>query len=146
MTAERLIDDIGFLLSRAGALLVASANAALTPLGLKVRSYSVLMVAAEHGAGVNQRRLAEILGLDPSQIVGIVDDLERRGLVERRSDRADRRNKLIFATDEGRALRTHAKREVSKAQKSFFGRVPDRDSTQLRETLQAILFGEAEDE
>lgn len=136
----RLIDDLGFLLSRAGGLLIASANTALAPLGLKARSYSVLVTAAEHPDGVNQRRIAEILALDPSQIVGIVDDLEQRGLVERRLDPADRRNKLIFATSDGLALRTRAQREVSRTQTSFFDGVPATASAQLRTILQDTLF------
>ena len=138
--ANRLIDDLGFLLSRAGGLLIASANTALEPLGLKARSYSVLVTAAEYPHGVNQRRIAEILALDPSQIVGIVDDLEHRGLVERRLDPADRRNKLIFATAAGLALRTRAQREVSRAHTDFFDGVPAAASAQLRKVLQDTLF------
>lgn len=138
--SPRLIDDIGFLLSRAGGLLIASANSALTPFGLKARSYSVLMTAAEHRDGVNQRRVAEILALDPSQIVAIVDDLERQGLVERRPDAADRRNKLIFATRKGRALQARAQHEVNRAHAEFFADVPASTSADLRELLQTILF------
>ena len=44
------------------------------------------------------------LGLDPSQIVALVDDLEGRGLVMRTLDPNDRRNKLIVATDDGRDM------------------------------------------
>jgi len=138
--SPRLIDDLGFLLSRAGGLVISSTNDALAPLDLKVRSYSVLVSAAEHRDGVNQRRLAEILALDPSQMVGIVDDLETRGLVERRPDPVDRRNKLIVATRDGRALRSRAQRAAGRAQTEFFADVEPSVSTQLRATLQAILF------
>ncbi|MET8029394.1 MarR family winged helix-turn-helix transcriptional regulator [Streptomyces avermitilis] len=47
------------------------------------------------------RRLAEKLKCEPSNVTGIVDRLEARGLVERRPDPADRRVKLAACTEEG---------------------------------------------
>ncbi|GGX86050.1 MarR family winged helix-turn-helix transcriptional regulator [Streptomyces fructofermentans] len=47
------------------------------------------------------RRLAQKLKCEPSNVTGIVDRLEARGLVERRPDPADRRVKLAAATAEG---------------------------------------------
>ena len=49
-------------------------------------------------------RLAVVLHCEPSNITGLVDRLERRGLVERRPDPQDRRVKLIAPTDAGREL------------------------------------------
>ncbi|MFE7776316.1 MarR family winged helix-turn-helix transcriptional regulator [Streptomyces sp. NPDC057445] len=49
------------------------------------------------------RRVAELLGADPSNVTGIVDRLQTRGLVERLPDPADRRVKLIVTTDAGKA-------------------------------------------
>ncbi|MEV0633971.1 MarR family transcriptional regulator [Streptomyces sp. NPDC050619] len=48
------------------------------------------------------RKLAHKLKCEPSNVTGIVDRLEARGLVERRPDPADRRVKLAAATPEGR--------------------------------------------
>ena len=50
------------------------------------------------------RKLAQKLKCEPSNVTGIVDRLEARGLVERRPDPADRRVKLAAATDEGRRM------------------------------------------
>jgi len=50
------------------------------------------------------RKLALKLKCEPSNVTGIVDRLESRGLVERRPDPADRRVKLAAATDEGRRV------------------------------------------
>ncbi|MEU9335729.1 MarR family transcriptional regulator [Streptomyces sp. NPDC048290] len=47
------------------------------------------------------RRIAHRLKCEPSNVTGIVDRLESRGLAERRADPADRRVKLAAATDEG---------------------------------------------
>ncbi|MYV70621.1 MarR family transcriptional regulator, partial [Streptomyces sp. SID2131] len=50
------------------------------------------------------RRIAQKLKCEPSNITGIVDRLEARGLVERRPAPDDRRVKLAVPTDEGRAV------------------------------------------
>jgi DNA-binding MarR family transcriptional regulator len=47
------------------------------------------------------RRIAQKLKCEPSNVTGIVDRLETRGLVERRPDPADRRVKLAAATEKG---------------------------------------------
>ncbi|GGT18265.1 MarR family transcriptional regulator [Streptomyces kurssanovii] len=49
------------------------------------------------------RRIAQKLRCEPSNVTGIVDRLETRGLVERRPDPADRRVKIAAATQEGRS-------------------------------------------
>ena len=51
------------------------------------------------------RDLAERLCCDASNVTGIVDRLEARGLVERRTAPDDRRVKHLVLTDDGRALR-----------------------------------------
>ncbi|PSM41143.1 MarR family transcriptional regulator [Streptomyces dioscori] len=50
------------------------------------------------------RRLAQKLKCEPSNVTGIVDRLEARGLAERRPDPTDRRVKLAAVTEEGRAV------------------------------------------
>jgi DNA-binding MarR family transcriptional regulator len=56
--------------------------------------------------------LAKFLGCHDSNITGLVDRLEARGLVERRNDPADRRVKLIALTDEGAEFRRQALQKV----------------------------------
>ncbi|GAA4316157.1 hypothetical protein GCM10023162_22650 [Klenkia terrae] len=104
-----LTDDLGFLLSRASGAVVRATNAALTSHGLRVRQYSVLVLACDAADGVTQRELADVLGLDPSQVVLLVDELAGAGLVERRPSEADRRTRLVVATDAGRR-KSEAKR------------------------------------
>ena len=144
MTRSRqvlLTDDLGFLLSRAGALVAADVNRALTPLDLKVRPYSVLVLACESEDGVNQRGVAIALGLDPSQIVSLVDDLEQRGLVERMPDSIDRRNKRIVATIAGRNLLADAQSRVDAVHARLFGSFPDGVIDELKGALRMMIDG-----
>ncbi|MEU8825435.1 MarR family transcriptional regulator [Streptomyces sp. NPDC048636] len=48
------------------------------------------------------RRVAERLGAEPSNLTGVVDRLQTRGLVERQPDPNDRRIKLLATTEAGR--------------------------------------------
>src|SRR5689334_19381878 len=75
----------------------AAARHALT--GAQARLLSLLSLEP-----LPMRRLAQKLKCEPSNVTGIVDRLEARGLVERRPDPADRRVKLAAATEEGRRV------------------------------------------
>jgi DNA-binding MarR family transcriptional regulator len=58
--------------------------------------------------------IADFLHCDPSNVTGIVDGLEERGLAERRPADHDRRVKLIALTAEGRRMRTRLVREIER--------------------------------
>jgi len=130
-----LIDDLGFLLSRTSGLVVRATNAALADDGLRVRQYSVLVLACDAGDGISQRDLAGTLGLDPSQVVQLVDELAAAGLVERRPSPADRRAKLVVATERGHAARRAASGRASAAVRDRL----DALSEDERETLRLLL-------
>src|SRR3954453_21073168 len=121
-----LTDDVGFLLTRASGLVVRATNAALVDVGLRVRQYSVLVLADDSTDGVSQRDLAEALGLDPSQVVALVDELATAGLVERRPSPTDRRAKLVAATAQGVRVRRRAdERAAAGVQLQLGGLTPE---------------------
>ncbi|WP_326553315.1 MarR family winged helix-turn-helix transcriptional regulator [Micromonospora sp. NBC_01813] len=131
--------DLVFLLARANALTLATANAALAEHGLKARSYSVLALAADD-ARPTQRELAEFLRLDPSQVVALIDDLERRRLVERRTDPADRRANVLVATDEGRALFRRASESARAVELGLLAAVTPEEHERLAQILRLLAF------
>ncbi|MFR9774864.1 MarR family winged helix-turn-helix transcriptional regulator [Micromonospora sp. MS34] len=59
------------------------------------------------------RDLAEQLGCDRSNVTALVDKLEQAGLVERRVDPADRRQKTLVVTDAGRRVRDRVHQVMS---------------------------------
>jgi DNA-binding MarR family transcriptional regulator len=69
---------------------------------IRTRHASVLAVIDAEGP-MSQRALCRRLRIDKSPMVGLVDDLERLGLAERRRSDADRRVQAIHLTDTGRA-------------------------------------------
>jgi DNA-binding MarR family transcriptional regulator len=74
----------------------------LEPHDLRPAYYGVL-VLLEDRQSASQQRLGEWLGIDRSNMVALIDDLERRGLVERAPDPTDRRRHAVRLTEAGRA-------------------------------------------
>jgi len=55
--------------------------------------------------GIDQRRLAELMGVDRTNVGQIIDELEQRGLVDRRINGADRRARVLRLTAQGAEMR-----------------------------------------
>ena len=87
-----------------------------------------------------QRELADFLRLDPSQVVALVDDLERRRLVERRTDPADRRANFLVATEAGRALFARARESAHAVELGLLAAVRPEDRERLAELLRLLAF------
>jgi DNA-binding MarR family transcriptional regulator len=71
-----------------------AAEASMAPGGLRPRHLIALKLLSEHGPA-SQQGLAEALSLDPSNVVGLLNELEERGLIARRRDPADRRRHIV---------------------------------------------------
>ena len=136
---SELVEDLSFLLARANALSLAAGNAALAEYGLRVRSYSVLALAAGNSRP-SQRELAELLRLDPSQVVALVDELQVRGLVVRQPDPADRRANVVVATERGRAVHAEASTSARAAESALHDDLTDADRAQLTALLKRMAF------
>lgn len=54
--------------------------------------------------GVNQQEIADVMTKDKSSMTYLIDNLVKRGMVVRKEDKGDRRNKLIFLTEKGKQL------------------------------------------
>jgi MarR family transcriptional regulator, organic hydroperoxide resistance regulator len=76
-------------------------------LGLTPQQLQVLRLLAD-GSEVPMGALADKLFCEASNVTGIVDRLETRGLIERRPDAADRRVKRLAITGEGLRVHSHA--------------------------------------
>lgn len=124
--------DFSMLLNQSSYALAARLNAALAEVGITVRMYCVLDKAAE--GEYTQGQIAEAAWLDKTTMVVTVDELERRGLAERRPSPSDRRARVIAVTDAGRRVldRGHAVvqgvydevlADVPKAQRQTFASV-----------------------
>lgn len=140
-----LAGDIGFLLARCSAMGVRATNNALAGVRLRARHYAVLQAATVSG-GCSQRQLGLDLGLDPSAVVSLVDDLQKAGLVARKPDPADRRARVISATDRGLAVLRRAAPMVADAVGAVTAPLSDDELETLRGLLQRIAASAVDDE
>ncbi|MEV5276518.1 MarR family winged helix-turn-helix transcriptional regulator [Streptomyces sp. NPDC006692] len=84
------------------------------------------------------RQVAQKLKCEPSNITGIVDRLEARGLVERRPDPADRRVKLAAPTPEGLTTATRLRDSLDFAREPL-AELSAQERTVLRDLLRRML-------
>jgi MarR family transcriptional regulator, organic hydroperoxide resistance regulator len=97
----------------------------------------------EPDAALPMRSLAELLVCDASNVTGIADRLEARGLVERRSDEHDRRIKVLALTPEGAGMRERALAIMTQPPPGILA-LREADQRKLRDILwRALEFHEA---
>jgi DNA-binding MarR family transcriptional regulator len=87
---------------------------------------------------ISMRELARRLGADPSNVTGLIDRLEARGLVERRPDPNDRRIKGLALTSTGAKLRQRLFARLYSAPRSL-AELSQRDQRCLTDVLERIL-------
>jgi DNA-binding MarR family transcriptional regulator len=95
--------SLAFLLVQLGFHLARRFGERLAPLGLKPRQAGMLVRVAEND-GRSQQAIAELMGLNPTRMVFLTDELEELGLVERRRNPADRRSHALHLTEAGAAM------------------------------------------
>ena len=96
-------EDFAYLLVQLGMHLARQFGERLAPLGLEPRHAGMLTRLAAH-EGLSQQALGELIGLNPTRMVFLVDELQQRGLVERRRNTADRRSYALYLTPQGRDM------------------------------------------
>jgi DNA-binding MarR family transcriptional regulator len=111
--------------------------AELEELGLSQGEVNAL-VQLKSRAGSTVSELQAATGQRASTLTGIVDRLERRGLVERRLNPSDRRSFTLTLTSEGRAAAARAKRAFSRLDRQVLSAVSQRSASGFFETLRAL--------
>ena len=109
----------------------------LEPLNVTPSQSRALTVLQRHGA-LRPGELAEHLHIAPRSATEVVDDLQERGLVERRPDPGDRRATLVAlttaGTETGEAIRAARQADAER----FFGSLSDQDRSELSRILRAL--------
>jgi len=124
----------GYLMARLGEASRRRFHKALEPEGLHPRHFGVMTMLAAH-PGMSQHQLHEKTAIDPSSMVAVIDELEARGLAERRPDPADRRARQVFLTEQGEQTLQRIRGLAAGLQREFFGTL----TAEERKTLHALL-------
>ncbi|MGW0710224.1 MarR family winged helix-turn-helix transcriptional regulator [Streptomyces sp. NPDC002643] len=131
------MDRLGFLLAVRGAITDAQVRSALGVTGLSPRHAMTLMYLDDAGP-VSQQKLAELLAVDPSQLVAILNDLERDEFARRRRDPADRRRHIVEITPQGAATLETTSAALTRCEDELFADLTQHEREQLSELLNRI--------
>ena len=110
--------------------------AAYSEAGLHPYHHAILAVLDE-GSLATQGAIADTLGYDKGQLVGLLDELENAGLIERRRDPTDRRRQLVRMTASGRKTLERLRRLSGRLESEFLAALSDEERAQLHTLLAA---------
>jgi len=123
----------GMLLVKLGRAAQRRFNDVLKPSELTPRHVQVLDELRQ--GPTSQQALADRVGVDPTKLVGLLNDLERRHLVLRRRDPVDRRRHIVENSRKGEALVGDALTAAAAVEDELLGALDSEQRDQLRELL-----------
>lgn len=132
-SAAFLLSSLGFAVSR-------RFHDVLGPLELEPGEFALLRAVAASD-GEPQNALAERLHISPSWMVAIVDELERRDLLERKPHARDRRVRNLHLTAAGKKLLRQAERRAQQFDRQVSDPLTEAELVQLLDLLQRVAAG-----
>ena len=127
---KELVASALFLIKRLGMRAKEQSIAAYEQAGLHPYHHAILAVLDE-GSRETQGAIADALGYDKGQLVGLLDELEERGLVVRQRDQSDRRRQLVQMTPAGRKALARARRLAAQLEDEFLASLNPDERAQL---------------
>jgi len=128
-----MLSSLGYAISR-------GFHQVLAPLELEPGEFALLR-AVSANEGEAQNALAERLHISPSWMVAIVDDLEKRELLERKPHARDRRVRNLHLTPTGKKLLRRAQQRAQKFDRQVAAPLDDAELLQLLELLDRVAEG-----
>jgi DNA-binding MarR family transcriptional regulator len=101
--ADRRPTGAAFLLTQVGSHAASRFGRRIAAIGLTPPDAGVLVKISSH-PGISQQALAKHLGVVPSRMVALIDDLEKKAIVERKRSTEDRRNYELSLTEHGHRI------------------------------------------
>jgi DNA-binding MarR family transcriptional regulator len=134
---RELVESTSFLLKRLGFELKSRAVEAFEAVGESHYRHAVLAVL-EESARETQATIADALGYDRSWLVGLLDELEADGLIERRRDPADRRRHLVSLKPAGKKKLAELRAISKRVEDEFFAALAPEQKKTLHELLLSL--------
>ena len=136
---DELVASTTFLLKRLGYAAKDRSLAAYEREGVHPYHFAIL-IALDQGQHETQGSIADVLGYDRGQLVGLLDELEEKGLVERERDPNDRRRHLVHLTGDGKRILRRLRSRAREIEDEFLAPLSESE----RADLHALLLRLAE--
>ena len=130
-------DRVPFLLYRAAEQSHSLANDMLARIELNARQVGILTLVIEREP-MTQKALGDMLRIDRTTMVALIDDLERKGLVIRQRHPRDRRAFLVWPTEPGREVKVEAIAILDEQQRRFLAPLTAAERHQLGALLKRL--------
>ncbi len=118
--------------------LVAAEEPVLQAHQVSMWGYIVLNALADQPVRT-QAALAQSIGADKSRIIGVLDELQERGLIQRQPDPGDRRVHLLSLTEAGRGLRESVQASIQRQEEDrILSALPDADRRAFIRALRVL--------
>jgi DNA-binding MarR family transcriptional regulator len=136
-TAKRPRPDLAAMLEPIRHELFEAEADVLSSHGLSMWGYIVLLTLADEPIRT-QAALADAIKADRTRIITVLDDLQDRGLIDRRPDPNDRRARLLALTAAGKQLRNTAQAAIQLREERMLSVLSPRARTEFLKTLQVL--------
>jgi DNA-binding MarR family transcriptional regulator len=134
---KELLASPSFLLKRVGFAVKERMMEALEETGLSMYDHAILALLDEEPRET-QAQIADALGYDRSHLVGVLDELEERGLIERRRDPVDRRRHLVNMTPAGEEALARLRAVVARVDDAYLEPLDAAERKTLKKLLARI--------
>jgi DNA-binding MarR family transcriptional regulator len=129
--------DLAAMFAPLARALIAREEPALQEHDISMWGYIVLTALAEQPVRT-QAALAQAINADKSRIIGVLDDLQQRGLIKRQPDTADRRVHLLSLTPAGDRLRHSVQAAIRASEEEVLATLPDADREAFLRSLKSL--------
>ena len=143
MPDERSDDrpDLAAMVARLARALIEAERPILATHELPMWGYIVLTALRDEPMRT-QAALARSIGADKTRIIGVLDDLQERGLIEREPDPADRRVRLLRLTAAGRRLQGTVRSAIREQEEGVLGELSAADRSAFLRVLRLLDPGD----
>jgi DNA-binding MarR family transcriptional regulator len=129
--------DLAAMVARLARALIEAERPILADHELPMWGYIVLTALRDEPMRT-QAALARSIGADKTRIIGVLDDLQDRGLIEREPDPADRRVRLLRLTAAGRRLHGKVRVAIRRREEDLLGELPAADRNAFLRALRRL--------
>jgi DNA-binding MarR family transcriptional regulator len=138
LEGDKAPSTLAFLLSQVGTHAAQRFARRIAELDLHPPQFRVLN-AVDAAEGRSQQAIAESIGAPASRMVAIVDELEQRGLIERRPHPSDRRVRALYLTTDGHKLLARGRKVAAEHERDLTRGMSEADSKRLVALLQKVV-------
>ncbi len=137
--SEALLGYLGFLLGKTGQKLREFQEECLGPLGITGKHLGILKILQEKGS-ISQHGIGQCIHIDRTTMVDLIDDMEKKGLVERREHPTDRRSHAVYMTAKGKELLPKLHNLAKGAERKFLSSLNQAEQKEFVRLLKKLVL------